>query len=402
MGLEHPPRLRETLGTPTFLDPEGWRELELPCDARYLECRLDARRGELDYLLALPRAAAKSLPATLERALAATPALERERWKPLVALTAAWADGLSPISLYAPTVWLEFDDIEAVDARTRFPSVSVCLTPSYDRRQAPFPNDPARELPLIASILELLDAPASPAEQELLAECYPSLPQGSRWIHVSRMLGRTPAALKLYGVLPRAGVLPYLDLIGWAGDRAVAAELLDQLYPADLLGELAFVDVNLSNLRDRATCTLGLAVAQQHVVRGPDSDPLRRAILERWCAAGLASSEKVTRLHDVLREPGGERALRGGRFLDLKLVWHAALGTSAKAYLGFHRQAAEFPWSSTREGAEELARFDDDRRRQSVSELATLDATAQLRQIGGSERRRDARPAHGDREAEQG
>jgi hypothetical protein len=88
-------------------------------------------------------------------------------------------------------------------------------------------------------------------------------------------------------------------------------------------------------------------VAQQHLVRGPEIDPRRQAILKRWCEAGLANEEKVTRLQAALDDPSTSElgSVRAGRFLDLKLVWSAAVGTIAKGYLGFHGQGAELPWS---------------------------------------------------------
>ena len=325
--------------------------------------------------MAFPRAGAKALRARLASALPGLPASTQARWQPVLALIDAWTDGVSLLSRQAPAIWLEFDDVRSADAITRFPSVSVCLTPGYDTKRAPFPNQTDSELRLIDEILALLGVPPSQRRPDLFAECYRRLPAGARWIHLSVMLGRASADLKLYGALPRATLLPYLEAVGWAGDSAELTRLLAEAYPASLTGALAFIDLNLGTLRDRRKSTLGLAVAQQHLVHGPERDPLRTALLERWCSAGLADTRKVARVRDVLvAGPSATESatLRAGRFLDLKLVWSAELGTFAKAYLGFHRQPAELPWGASL--SEELACLGKERGGRATAELTALEA----------------------------
>jgi hypothetical protein len=325
--------------------------------------------------MAFPRAGAKALRPRLAAALTGLPPSTQARWRPVLALIDAWTDGASLLSLQAPAVWLEFDDACGEDAATRFPSVSVCLTPGYDTKRAPFPNQPQLELRLIDEILTLLEVPREQRHPELFAECYRRLPAGARWIHLSVMLGRASADLKLYGALPRATLVPYLEAVGWAGDGAELRRLLAEAYPASLTGDLAFVDLNLRTLRDPTHATLGLAVAQQHLAHGPERDPLRTELLERWCSAGLADAAKVARIRDLLAVgPAAAEAAtpRAGRFLDLKLVWSAELGTFTKAYLGFHRQPAELPWRASL--SEELARLGDERGRHAAAELTALEA----------------------------
>jgi hypothetical protein len=168
-----------------------------------------------------------------------------------------------------------------------------------------------------------------------LERVFAELPSHARWIHLSYMLGRARRAVKLYGVMPRAELLPYLQRVGWAGDRSAVERALGQLYPEALLGNELYVDLNLDDFRDPERSTLGLAVAQQHLQRGNDSDPSRRAILEAWRDAGLCEPSK---LEEASAWPGSTPRRRGPfrreiRYLDVKLVWRPN-SWQAKAYVG--------------------------------------------------------------------
>jgi hypothetical protein len=149
------------------------------------------------------------------------------------------------------------------------------------------------------------------------------------------MLGREPASLKLYGTLARSDLASYLESMGWAGERGAIEHALASLYPAELLGDELFVDLNLDTLGDPERCSLGLAASQQHVLHGPDQDPTRGRLLEVWSAAGLCDPTKVERAR-AWPGPADSAGRNPGlaRFLDLKLVWQAGGGFSAKAYAG--------------------------------------------------------------------
>jgi hypothetical protein len=325
-----------------FIDPVAWGTVERLSCARYVECRLLPGQPDLDYLLAFSRSRAEALETALVHALAEAPVSQRQRWKPLLSLLGAWRDGSSRTSRQVPAIWLEFDAVNRSGRRGVSPSVSVCMTPDYRAEQEIFANSQSQELSVIDEVLALLGVQS--VGQRLVAECFRCLPPGSRWIHFSTMIGRDSRALKLYGVLPRCELMPYLDAIGWGGDRSTVSYLLQELYPGEVLGDLVFIDVNLSNLRDSRTASLGLAVSQQHLVRGADKDPLRRGVLDRWCESGLACAERIAAIQNVLSDPAS-CSLRDGRFLDLKLVWSADAGLVAKGYLGFHYQPAALPWA---------------------------------------------------------
>jgi len=175
---------------------------------------------------------------------------------------------------------------------------------------------------------------------EELRGCFERLPDGARWIHLSVMLGRTPTALKLYGSFQRGAVLPYLREIGWAGDGEAIEAILGDVYGAPLLGDQVFLDLNLDTYRDARRCTLGLAVAPQHLFDGPAREPDRRRVLERWIEKGLCTRAQASDLRCWIN--GTDDGLTAARwmlrpFLDLKLVWQAGRALLAKAYLGVHR-----------------------------------------------------------------
>ena len=177
-----------------------------------------------------------------------------------------------------------------------------------------------------------------------LTTAFHELPSRGRWIHLSYMAGRSPKAIKLYGMMPRAELIAYLTRIGWAGSmRAVEAALAD-LYPERILGNELYLDLNLENFRDSERATLGLAAAQQHLNR-PDSDPTRAEILAHWLKAGLCAFPKVDRVRtwpasawDVPQN----LFMQELRYLDLKLVWQAPTGWIAKAYLGRRQRRGIF------------------------------------------------------------
>jgi hypothetical protein len=303
-------------------------------ETRYYESRLAPHRDQIDYLVALPRSAASL---ALERIVSRTrqSTSSDERWQAIVRLLESWADGRSLTSTQVPILWLEHDDILA-NPRHAVPSVSVCITPGY-RMSAELPPRHPRDLALAQEVLTLLDVGFGNQRAGVLTAAFDELPPRARWIHVSYMLGRNPRSVKLYGALQRCDLPDFLERMGWAGERGAIEYALRTLYPAELLGDEVFVDLDLENFDDGKRCSLGLAASQQQVLRGPDRDPARGQILEAWSAAGLCDPDKVKRVQAWLAcgPARTERPFRRQtRFLDLKLVWQAEAGFTAKAYAG--------------------------------------------------------------------
>jgi hypothetical protein len=313
-------------------------ELGLQCigGAQYVECRLGSGHDQLDYLCAVSRLEAGYFHESLLAYAHGRAAAENPGWRAVLRLLREWANDSSPINATAPGIWLEFDDVGRDDPQCATPSISIGLVPGY-RFDRPFnPSAPHRDLPSACAALRAVGVDSSEEIARTLSNCFAQLPEAGRWVHLSVMLGRTPSAIKLYGAIPREALLPYLRAIGWRGDHGAVSRLMSEAYGPELVGEEVFVDLNLENYRDEARCSLGLAVAQQHVIRGPHPDPRRKRVLERWVSLGLADCSRTQRVVDGLGDQADVFRL-DGRFLDLKLVWQAGRVPAAKAYLGSHR-----------------------------------------------------------------
>jgi hypothetical protein len=346
--------------TVEFRHPACPDDLERLAETRYFESRLrparpgigSAHSDPVDYLLAFPRAGAGMVARATRRAMAGAAPAARDVWARLTRLGDAWADGVSPISVHVPTIWLELDDLRGPAAAAAAPSVSLCLAPGYQADRPLLRRDPERERRVARAALALLEI-SDPVLDERLDELFDSRSSALRWIHLSVMLGRCPRAVKLYGWAPREQLLPALRGVGFAGDPRELEALLAELYPRELLGEDVFLDLNLDDYRDPRRCSLGLAAARQHLASGPDRDPLRAALLERWMDRGLCDAAKVEAGHAWLtsgsrheRQGLATRSVADGRFLDLKLVWRTGSEPLAKSYLGlagFRRRPEHAP-----------------------------------------------------------
>ena len=308
--------------------------------SQYYELRLQSGVDQVDYLVAFSRPAAESLYDVVNEASGRAPFLAPE-WRDITRLLAHWAQPETLIAQRCPTIWFEYDDIEVASAGL-VPSLSVCLTPRYrvtERHSAQVPLD----LRVACDALAALQAPTGSADA--LTPVFAALPPGARFIHLSYMLGRPAHAVKLYGAVERGELMPYLERIGWAGDRRAILDALERFYPERLLGKTVFIDLNLENFRDPRRASLGLAVAQQHLYLGPDADPARGAILEAWLAGGLCDAAKVARVQEWPAS-GHDVPVRAfeveHRVLDVKLVWDEGVGLTPKAYLGRERMRGLF------------------------------------------------------------
>lgn len=308
-------------------------------ETQYVEFRLRAGQEQLDYLFSITRPAASALADTLESYATELKVMRDLRWVAVLRLLNEWADGYSPICPRAPVLWLEFDAVNCDGPYRTPPSVSLCLIPGYrfDRPLNPAVGD--RDLRTANACLDALGIETTAELRSTLTRSFEALPLGGRFIHISVMLGREPAAVKLYGTIPRAQLPCYLRKIDWSGDLHAVSSLLEVACGEDAMGDQLFLDLSLNTVADPACCTLGLAVAQQHLVSGPDRDPTRARLLERWVDAGLACARKATSVRNWL-EPVSGFGRRQSRFVDLKLVWQAGRDPSAKAYLGSYRPRA--------------------------------------------------------------
>jgi len=345
-----------TKSIPERADPIGWDGIEQAASqlgiddlwcSQYYECRLGDGDQRVDHLLAMSRSAASAAASSFGEYIGGRGIQRRASWAPLVTLLESWASGRSLLSERSPAIWLEFDDPRSAVPVPPIPSASVCLVPDYrDDRLVPS-RDVARDLRLVREILTTLGEPPAAALDQAISDSFLRLPPGAQWIHLSVMLGRAGRDIKLYGKFSRSQLLPYLRDIGWAGAEGDIVREMEQFYSPALVGEEIFIDLNLSNFRDPTGCSLGLAVAQQHLASGPDNDPRRTRVLDCWTGGGLASLEKAAAVQEwptsgVHMENYGPWRLRSMRFLDLKLVWQSGAGLTAKAYLGSRRWQSLF------------------------------------------------------------
>jgi hypothetical protein len=301
--------------------------------SHYIECRLGAARDQIDYLCAFPRARANITAAALERYRARVGVPRDHAWCTAVRVLEAWSSGESALAARVPFLWLEFDDVG--DARPCAAlSVSACLVPGYRNDRPVNPTVIERDLQAVKDVLGSLEVEADRQLESLLSSCFENLPAPGRWIHASVMWGRTPRAIKLYGVMPRTELRAYLEKIGWAGNFAALEDTLARAYGSELLGHDVFVDLNLDDFRDPRRCTLGLEASQQQWYAGREGDRGRANVLARWVDQALATELDAGAIKAWI---AADSSAEIQKFLDLKLVLQRT-ELSAKAYLGAYRR----------------------------------------------------------------
>lgn len=305
----------------------------------YVECRTAEDSNRIDLLVSVSRGRRQALQSWL--------ASQRSAPEALCRLSAAWNDSGGAFADVS-ALWLEYDHVERdVDATS--PCVSVCLVPNYDERASVDGawTHGACVAPL-SSVTEVIVGHRMPTEtRDKLARCLEALPANARVIHVSAMLGRPGAPLKLYCVVPRRLVGQFLKTAGWCGPTSVMSELVDGYCTQARVGDEVYCDVTVSDIDRIGGNVFGVVFAPQHLLRASESQPGRDPLLEECVRAGLCSREQrdeLVRWPDrglVEVEWYGERAsVVMERWLDVKLVWAPGKGTSLKAYLGLSGRGA--------------------------------------------------------------
>ncbi|MET0791074.1 MAG: hypothetical protein ABW061_06090, partial [Polyangiaceae bacterium] len=324
--------------------------LELECDSYYVETRLNSS-PQTDLLLAFERHN-PHLARVLERlrflARGAAPA-SQPAWRVAERFIERWLCPTDPLHDAVSTVWFEFDDVLR-PLRSAAPSLSACLVPAYSARFEPR----AVSASAIAAALQiaqraLCGADGDAADFQRMNLAVAGLPPAGRFIHLSHMTARRSADLKLYGVVPRDELVPYLERIGFQGPLARLSELLESLATRELCAEDLYFDLNLSNVQQAGRASLGLAFSQQQVLASAAKDRGRAALLARLSNWGLCSAAQAS----ALAEWGGASATAGSwytpavrRWLDLKCVISAQGVVQCKAYLGFAPRRSPFAIAS--------------------------------------------------------
>jgi hypothetical protein len=307
----------------------------------YLECRLGPVPPErLDVIAGFGRAKRGALHRWLRVAHGDLDGLRR--------LSTAWRDApASPLGTIS-ALWLEYDEVRSSGPAPR-PSVCATLVPSYTDPLAPLPEDDgARYLPLMATIIEMLTGrPIAAEDHANLDRCIASLPPGGRFIHLSVMLGREAAPIKLYGVMPRDALLAFLHGVGWRGPLGTIESLLQRYCPRRRVGDTIYVDLTLPGIDAVGGNKVGLSFTPQHLVHSMEREPGRGPLLEDCARDGLCTPAQS---HALQRWPrrfladwewdGEAIAVAVEQWLDVKLVWGPDGPLELKAYLGLSSRGA--------------------------------------------------------------
>jgi hypothetical protein len=316
--------LHEPLALPLQVE-QLFSETRLVSDAFaafYLECRLSPPGAELDFLAGASHARARQLEA---------PPAEAFGNDPVSVYISKWLEDRS--ELRAGFVWLERDDLPGAGHRPTG-NVHVCVDGAYRRRTSRDDGREETEFDASRALQIVLDMQQhsllAEHQVETLRAHLERLPAGGRLIHVSAMLARTPAELKLYLALPTASLPDYLARMGFE-------EPCKALLPwatVDLNGPIVYCDLTF---RGKVGRRAGLVFSQQQLPDLP-GDPSRQELRTRMVREGLCTLAQDAALEAWLASPIDppselDSRYRVRRWLDLKLT--AGDRLSSKAYLGF-------------------------------------------------------------------
>jgi len=325
-------------------------ELDFGCDNYYVETRLSSL-PQTDLLLAFERYSPNltRLQQRVRRLARDAAPASQSAWRTAEQFLERWLSPADPLHEAVSTVWLEFDDVLRPLSEAA-PSLSACAVPAYsacfEPRKA---NAPAIAGALQIAHRALCGADGNSTDFQRMNMAIERLPSNGRFIHLSHMAARNSADVKLYGVVPRAEFVTYLERIGFAGNLARLAELLNSLYTRELCGEDLYFDLNLSNMHSPRRASLGLAFSQQQVVAAASQEGDRSALLARLRGIGLCDAAQAS----ALAEWGAYGSQSGSwskpwvrRWLDLKCVMNASGELESKAYLGFAQRRSPFAVAS--------------------------------------------------------
>jgi hypothetical protein len=325
--------------------------LPLAVSSYYWECRLSDGARQVDFLTQIAGVDEGRMCVTEKGADAGSSEVFPENllWNQAHDFFRQWSDPRSALHEAVPLIWLEFDHIEDILPEVPLPSFSFCLDPLYSERrsweQYVTLLNMRKRCAVAEKGLQLLFGHAlSPRQEQSLVACFEALPAGGRIIHISAMVARSPAVVKLYGSVPKDQLFAYLARIGWPGSAAELTDIVTMFCTPDIADADMFIDVTVE---EAVTARLGLAFAQQQIDNLPCRDATRRILLERCVQTGLCTREKREAL---LTWPGGFRALfqdreqpaRIQKWLDVKIVYQPGHPLEAKAYLGFMSQLSLF------------------------------------------------------------
>jgi len=197
--------------------------------------------------------------------------------------------------------------------------------------------------------------PADRAMLDAFRRLITSLPRGARALAATSLRPRGRSCDRLFVSVPQPLVLPWLDSIGWPGERARVRRWLPRLVAP---WEDVFLQVEVAD--GAPTPYLGLEPRQTELSTVDRRE--RARLLTSLIDAGLTDHERVAALEAWTHGPAPSGAdPRAARSIHLKLILHPEAPIEVKAYFGLH-----------------LRRLRPGRRASSARQAKTL-ATASLR-----------------------
>ena len=317
----------------------------------YLECRLAEDRPQIDFLLSSTLAGKRRERLAGKDGMKGLPdiLLRHPLWGKVSSFLLGWADSTSLLYEQVPLIWLEFDNVNETLPEIPLPCFSFCLDSEYLRwntRTEQWNTLSIYQYQQLtdAAFERLYDCPFSSQTRQILFACFDALPIGGQIIHMSAMLSRRPAPLKVYGAVPRDRLTDYLQKICWTGAIDDVNHILSAFCIPDIVGSTVYVDLTVD---DAVLPKIGIAFSQQHVEWSSRHDPKRRFLLDQCVRSGLCTFEKrEALLHwpgeslETFRHTDWPARLR--RWLDIKIVSESGQPLEAKGYLGFMPQFSLF------------------------------------------------------------
>jgi hypothetical protein len=190
------------------------------------ECNLSHAEAAGDFLLSVQARAGRSeLSAGMPAALRDDPI-----WRRTQTFLDAWGDAQCVLSSTIDHVWLEFD-VSTAAGEPPIPSVfhGYQVADAEDAGVLAPPID--QQIEASRQAFEILtDRPLAPAVLKQLRSCSELLPSGGHVFQLGAMIARDTDAFRVcVTFLDRSQILPYLDRLGWAGERFRLQNLLGQL-----------------------------------------------------------------------------------------------------------------------------------------------------------------------------
>lgn len=301
------------------------RDFGVPVQTACYECRLAGADDRVDLAACLfpEGSAAAAGYAELRRRHADSP-----DWTRTVDLLEAWSAPGSSLRSRIPFIWIAFD-LDRELAGLPSPCIGLCIDPSFFARRlgADAAGPTSADLEQLAdSFSRFFSGVALTAATKALFQTCLRAAGGVEPKHLSYMLGRPAAPLKLDVRLPVDRVGEYLHEIGWPAPARSVEQGIRRLMPWSGNVQLNLVlQPHLTQPLEVEFMTLATEVTAA----------ARASLLDSLVAAKLCSPEKarvLSNLHDrSLGYTNGQPVARGWyvkvRFVD-------GVASEAKAYVG--------------------------------------------------------------------